>query len=412
MRSLTPHDPDFAAEVAGFNATAVLTPDIVVCATSTDDIVEAVRLARARGHSLHVQATGHGGPIPIRAGVLVSTKRMTGVAVDPATKIATIAAGAQWAPVVAAAAKHGLAPITGSATNVGVVGYLLGGGLGPLARSHGVSSDYVVGATVVTGNGDVIEASADSHPDLFWALRGGKLGLGIVSEIRLRLVELRTLHAGALMFEEAHIEPVLRAWVDYTHTAHPDVTTSVAIARFPPIDRIPEPLRGRRLLALRFAFPGALDEGARLAAPLRSIAPIYIDGLGELAAADIARIHNDPPGPVPSWARGALLERIDQDFATTLLGHVGAGTDAPFVAAEVRHLGNATTRDVPGGSAVGGRSAAFTMSLIGAPRPELFETVVPEAAERVFANLAPWTSPEMTINFVGEPADPARVERA
>jgi len=412
MRMLTPKDGDYATEVAGFNATAITTPDVVVCATSAADIVEAVRYARARGHALHVQATGHGGPHPIRSGVLVSTKRMDTVSVDAGTKIATIGAGAQWAPVFVAAAQHGLAPITGSATNVGVVGYLLGGGLGPLARSHGVSSDYLVSATVVTGAGELIEANADSHPDLFWALRGGKFGLGIVTEVRVRLVELRTLHAGSLMFDEPHIEAALRGWVDYTHSAAPDVTTSVAIARFPQTDRIPEPLRGRRLLALRFAHPGALADGARLAAPLRAIAPIYIDNLGELAAAEMARIHNDPPGPVPSWSRGGLLERIDQDFATTLLGHVGAGTDAPFIAAEVRHLGNATTRDVPGGSAVGGRSAAFTFSLIGAPRPELFETVVPDAAERVFASLAPWLSNEITINFIGEPADPARLATA
>jgi FAD/FMN-containing dehydrogenase len=322
--------------------------------------------------------------------------------------IATVGAGAKWAAVIAAAAPHGLAPITGSSATVGVVGYLLGGGFGPLARSHGISSDYLVGATVVTGAGEVVDADADH----LWALRGGKFGLGIVVELRVRLVPLRSLYAGALIFDEANIEAALRAWVDYTVTADANVSTSVAIANFPPIDRIPEPLRGRRVLALRFAYPGASADGERLAAPLRAAAPIYIDDLREIAAADVAKIHNDPPGPLPTWARGALLDRVDQQFASTLLGHVGIRTAAPFIVAEVRHLGNATTRDVPSGSAVGGRSASFAVSLIGVPQPELFAEVIPRAADGILASFAPWRSTEENINFLGEPAEPARIERA
>ncbi len=407
---LTPNHAGYADEVTGFNLAANATPDFVVAARSTSDIADAVRFARANNHRVHVQGTGHGGPFPIRGGVLVSTKRLDSVRVDADTRIATVGAGARWASVIAAAAKHGLAPITGSSTTVGVVGYLLGGGFGPLVRSHGVSSDYLAGATVVIGNGDVVDTG--EHPDLLWALRGGKFGLGVVAEVRVRLVPLRTLYAGSLLFEEMHIEAALRTWVDYTATADPNASTSVAIANFPPIDRIPEPLRGRRILALRFAYPGALDAGQQLAAALRAAAPIYVDDLRELAAADVATIHNDPPGPVPSWARGALLDRIDQRFATTLLGHVGANTNAPFIAAEVRHLGNASTRDVPEGSAVGGRGASYTASLIGVPAPELFESVIPAGADRILGSFAPWRSSEENINFLGEPAEPARIETA
>jgi hypothetical protein len=344
--------------------------------------------------------------------MLVSTRRLDTVRVDSQRALATIGGGARWSAVIAAAAEHGLAPIAGSSVSVGVVGYLLGGGLGPLARSHGVSSDRLAGATVVTGRGEVVEASEDREPDLFWALRGGKFGLGVVTEIRLRLVPLRTLYAGALVFDEPQIEAALRAWIAYTAHADPMVTTSIAIAKFPPVDRLPPALRGRRVLALRFAFPGPTDEGARLAAPLRAAAPVYMDTLGEMPAADVAKIHNDPTDPVPTWSRGALLERVDQQFATTLLGHVGAGTDAPFVAAEVRHIGSATTRDVPGGSAVGGRGAQFTTSLVGVPQPELFAEVIPAAARRIHETFTPWLSAENTINFLGEPTEPARIETA
>jgi FAD/FMN-containing dehydrogenase len=400
-RVYTANDAGFAQEIAAFNTVAVHTPDLVVAAQSASDVVEAVRFAAGRGYRVHVQGAGHGAHAAITSGLLISTRHLDRVSIDPATRIATIGAGARWAPVVAAAAEHGLAPIAGSSTNVGVVGYSLAGGLGPLARSHGFSSDYLVGATVVTGAGELVEASAQQNPELFWALRGGRDGLGIVTEVRVRLVELRTLYAGSLFFDEPHIEAALRAWVDWTAKADPQVTTSIAIVRFPSLEVVPAPFRGRRLLGLRFAYPGALDEGARLAAPLRAAAPIYLDALGALPAAEIARIHNDPSSPVPSWVTGMLLTHVDQALATALLAQVGAGTDAPFIALEVRHLGEATKRDVEGGSAVGGRGGAFALTLVGIPRPELFHTAVPAGARRLREAVRPWTSPETNINLVG-----------
>jgi FAD/FMN-containing dehydrogenase len=401
-RVFGPGEAGYAPEVAGFNTAVVHTPDLVVAAATAADVVEAVRFARAHGQRVAVQSTGHGAHTAIASGLFISTRRLDSVTIDTRTRTATIGAGARWAPVVAAAAAHGLAPVTGSSANVGVVGYILGGGLGPLARSHGFSSDYLLGLSVVTGAGDLIEASTETHPDLFWALRGGKVGLGIVTEVRLRLVPLSKLYGGSLFFEEVHIEAALRAWVAWTEHADPLVTTSIAIFRFPPLDFIPAPLRGRRLLSLRFAYPGATEEGVRLAAPLRAAAPVYLDGLAELPAAEIARIHNDPSDPGPSWVSGALLTHVDQQCASVLLGHFGAGTDSPFLAAEVRHLGGATARDVEGGSAVGGRRSAFTLGLIGV-NPENFQSELPAVEARIIESLRPWLSSESNVNFAAHP---------
>ena len=281
-----------------------------------------------------------------------------------------------------------------------MAGYLLGGGLGPLARSHGFSSDYLESLTVVTGTGEVVEANASRHPDLFWALRGGKGGLGVVTGMQLRLVPLPNLYAGSLFFTEEHIEAALRAWVDWTAGADPQVTTSAAIIQFPPFDMVPEIFRGRRLLSLRFAYPGATADGVRLAAPLRAAAPVHLDALSELAATDVGRIHNDPSEPAPSWVSGMLLTRVDQELATLLLRRFGPGTSNPFVLVEVRHIGEATSREVSGGSAVGGRSAAFAVAFV-AVDPSLFPTEVPALVDRSTAELEPWLSTETNINFAG-----------
>jgi hypothetical protein len=397
----TPTDPDFAGSVAGFNTAVVQSPQVCVRASDAQDVLEAVRFAKEHGLPVHVQSTGHGAAAPYTDGVLVITSDLTKLSIDPDTRSATIGAGVRWAAVVEAAAQHGLAPVTGSSTSVGVVGLVTGGGLGPLSRSHGFAADYARGFTVVTGDGELVEATAEVNPDLFWALRGGKGGLGIVTEVRLELPAIRELYAGALFFEEQHIEQVFRAWVDWTADAASGVTTSAAIFRFPPFDFIPEPLRGRTLLAIRFAYPGDAAEGERLAAPLRAAAPVYLDQLNDLPLDKIAMIHGDPDQPGPGWDRGVLLTDIDQNFATALLSQAGAGAQLPMLLIEVRHLGAATHPDVPGGSAVGGREANFALTLIGAPDPSLFDTVLPAVADQVLAVLAPWVSPQTNINFAG-----------
>jgi hypothetical protein len=396
---LSAGDEGFAAEVAGYNLAVEQNPDVAVGAASTSDVVDAVRFARELALPVRVQSTGHGAHERITDGVLITTRRLNAVKVDPATRIATVGGGARWSRVIAAAAPLGLAPVGGASPSVGVVGYLTGGGFGPLARSHGASSDRVRGFTVVTGTGEIVEASATSHPDLYWALRGGKSGLGVVTEVRLELVDLPSLYAGSLLFESQHIEKVLHGWLDYTRTAADAVTTSLVMLRFPPIDAVPQRMRGKNFVSVRFAYPGELGEGKRLAAPLRALAPVFIDSLGELPIDEIGLIHNDPEGPSPAWSNGTLLSHGDAGLADAVFAAAGPDARIPFVAAELRHLGAATAVDVPEGSAVGGRSGRYTLTLIAAPEPSLFRNVVPEAANRIFEALRPWVNAESNVNF-------------
>lgn len=395
---LAPSDAEYATECGGFNTALTHTPDVVVAVSSVNDVIECVRFARARGLGIHVKGGGHG-DIPITSGLLVSMRRLNAVRVDPSARVATVGAGARWGEVIAPAAEHGLAPISGSSPQVGVVGLLLGGGLGPLARSHGFSSDYLIGATVVTASGEALEVNEKQHPDVLWALRGGKGGVGVVTDVRLRLVPLRTLYGGSIAFDTPHIEAALRAWVDWVPHAPPRVTTSVLLARFPPLDTLPPPLRGRRLLLLRFAFPGDAAEGARLAAPLRAAAPIYLDHLAEMPAAEIARIHNDPSDPLPASVRAGMLTHVDQRLVDVLLSHVGPTQETPLAITELRHLGEATQRDVAAGSAVGGRESPFTLTCISTDLAH-FETTVPERGAALMRDLAPWLSAQTNVNFL------------
>ena len=409
---LEPADPDFAAEVAGFNAAVRHAPALVVGAASPGDVAETVRYAAAHGLPVRVEATGHGAHTPVTDGILITTRRLDAVSIDPEARVATVQAGARWAAVIAAAAPHALAPITGSAGSVGVVGYLLGGGLGPLARSHGFSSDRLLGATVVTGAGDVVDASPAGDADLYWALRGGKGGLGVVTEVRIGLAEIPELYAGSLTFDGAHAETVLRGWIDWTATAPDDVTTSLALMRFPDAEFLPPPIRGRFLAVLRVAAPRPADGGERVAAPLRALAPVELDALDPLPLADVARIHDDPEGPLPSWGWGALLGPIDGEFAGTLASRFHATAPVPFLGIELRHLGGAAAVDVEGGSAVGGRGAAFAIHVLGVPDPSLFADALPRAAEGFADAIRPWIAPATNIHWISHVPDAAEFATA
>jgi len=234
---LRPGDPGWREEIAGFNLAYTPTPAVVVGATSTADVAAAVRYAASVGKRIAVQATGHGLMSDLHDTVLISTRRMTAVAVDPAARTARVAAGVRWRAVIDAAAEHGLAPLSGSSSQVGVVGYTTGGGLGPLCRRYGFAADQVTRFTIVTADGAVREVLAESADpddvDLFWAVRGGKGSFGIVTELEFGLVPVTTFHGGAIFFAGEDAPAVLHAWREWAPTLPEDTTTSVALLRLP-----------------------------------------------------------------------------------------------------------------------------------------------------------------------------------
>ena len=176
------------AEAAGFNTAVVHRPDLVVAARAVADVAAAVAHARRTGTRVAVQATGHGAARPLEGGVLVSTRAMQEVSVDPVARTARVAAGVRWRAVIDAAAPYGLAPLSGSSSGVGAVGYTLGGGMGHLGRRHGFSADHVRRVELVTADGRIRSVTADSDPELFWAVRGGQARFGIVTELEIDLV--------------------------------------------------------------------------------------------------------------------------------------------------------------------------------------------------------------------------------
>lgn len=403
-------DEGLAAEVACFNPVIRHDPDVVVAVTSDADIAEALRFAREHGLGVRIQATGHGAETPITDGLIISTRALDSLEIDPDARLARIGAGVRWAPVITAAAEFGLVPVTGSSTSVGAVGYTLGGGLGPLARSHGFTADWVRAFRVVTADGEVVTADGATNPELFWALRGGKGGLGVVTEMTLELVPLRTLYGGSLFFDGDAVEQAFQSWIDWSAALPVEATTSAVFLHVPDMEGPPPPLRGHFVFSVRFAYPGDPAEGERLIAPLRAAAPVYLDFVAEMPTTAIATIHNDPEAGAPSWIRGLMLDSFDQDTGRALFELVTPASGSPFLAVEIRQLGGATSRDPEEGTAVGGRDSLYTLSTLAAD-PGTFAELAPERAALITEAVSDRVSAITNVNWSAGLVDRAAFEK-
>jgi hypothetical protein len=405
-------DDGLAAEVAAWNLAVQHTPAVAVGATCAADVVAAVSWALVHGLKVAVQATGHG-PVRNAAGsMLITTHRMQGVAIDPDRRRARVQAGVRWAQVMQAAAEYGLAGLCGSSSGVGVVGYTLGGGMGSLGRKHGFAADHVLAVEIVTADGRLRRVTAESDPELFWAVRGGKGNFGIVTALEFELVPVESLYAGGIFFAADDAAAVLHAFRAWAPTLPAEVGTSIAILRLPDMEELPPPLRGQTAVHLRFAYTGKDHaEAERLLSPMKTAGAILLGYVGPMRTDEMDGIHMDPVDPMPAWEKGMLLAELPEEAVDALLAAAGPQVDVPLIMVEIRLMGGALAREATVPNAVAGRAGAFSMLVLGPGIPELVE-VVPAVGKGVLAALTPWCAPGVPINFLGDVTGPAEVLNA
>ena len=401
---LDPTDPRVVAEIAGFSLAVEHAPVAVVGATSSADVAAAVRWAAVRGIPVGVIATGHGG-WSHRDTLIVSTRRMDAVAIDPDRRSATVGAGVRWRQVLRAAAPHGLAGLCGSSTGVGVVGYTLGGGVGPLARRHGYACDRVRRLRVVLGDAQILDVTADSDPELFWALLGGKDVAGIVTEMEFELVDVTRLYGGGVFFDGADAAAVMHRWRSWAPALPEDTTTSLALLRVPDTVAVAAPLRGRTVVHLRVAHLGDAASGAALLAPMRDVAAPILDTVADMAVTDVDAIHLDPPAPAPSWQTGAYLTSVEEGTVDRLLEVAGPQHDLPPALVELRQVDGAASRGTSG--CLGRQDARFVLGVSRTPNPRPCD-VVPGVAPGVVDALAPWATGRLPVNWMSAESAAAR----
>ncbi|SEH90083.1 FAD/FMN-containing dehydrogenase [Mycolicibacterium rutilum] len=404
-----PGEPGYE-RCAPWNVAATVAPAAVVMATTAQDVAGAIRFAAAHGFTVTVQATGHGAVGVGQDTILVQTSAMKHCEIDTRTCTARVGAGARWQDVIEAAAPHGLAPLAGSAPGVGVVGYLTGGGIGPLVRTVGLSSDHVRSFDVVTGEGRLFRASPRDNADLFWGLRGGKATLGIVTSVEIDLLPIVEFYGGAVYFDGADAATVLHAWREWTADLPETANTSIAIQQLPPLPDVPEPLAGKMTVAVRYTAIGDLEEAERLLAPMRAVATPVLDTVAVLPYAALGAVHADPVDPMPITEDQALLRELPAEAVDAILALAGPDSGSPQVIVELRLLGGSLAREPQHRSAFCHRDAAYSLAVIGVAAPEIVELVAAHAAG-VTTAVAEWSTGGQMPNFAPSyhPDRPSRV---
>ncbi|MGJ3190649.1 FAD-binding oxidoreductase [Paenarthrobacter sp. FR1] len=403
-------DSGFAAEVAAFNLSTQHQPDLAFGALDAEDVSAAVRWASERGMSVSVQSTGHGATNAIEGGLLISTRRMLELSIDPLEKTARVGAGVRWKAVVELAATFGLMGLCGSTTDVGVVGYTLGGGLPILGRKYGFASDHVIAFELVTADGTQRRVTKDENAELFYLLRGGKGNLGIVTAMEFHLFPAADLYAGGVYFDGEHAPEVLGAFREWVPSLPVEASASLAFLRLPDMEMIPEPLRGKFVIHLRYAFQGDLETAAEVLEPMRHCAPFMMDATGPLDSTQFDTIHQDPDQPVPVREHGFLLDRLDDQAAETLLRHFGPGVESPVLLAELRLLGGALAQSAEGEDIVGGRDAAFSFFMGAIAVPPVLD-ILPAVFNSVHEDLRPAANAGTFVNLHGHFVDAEDRER-
>ncbi len=390
-----------------WNLVADQRPAAVAYAGSADDIVAIVNFAREHGLRVAAQATGHaaGALSSLDDVVLIKTERMREVSVDAGARRARVEAGTLGGDLGAAAGEHGLTALGGSSPDVGVVGFALGGGVGWLSRSYGLTSNTIVSVELVTADGELVTADADQNPDLFWALRGGGGAFGVVTALELELFPLAQVYAGSLMFPAAHGSEILHAYREWLGTIPDELTTAVRYLNLPPIPEVPEPLRGVPVFDVTGAFVGDAAEGAALLEPLRSLATPIVDGWAEMPAAGLSRINGDPEQPVPGLTHHTVIGELTPEAADAFVGVGGPESGSPLLMVGTRHLGGALASAPEQAGALGsvqGEHLILGVGLVMAP-----EMAPPVGAhlEKLVAAMEPWATGGQYLNFAERPGD-------
>lgn len=396
--TLFPDSDGYDLARRGWNLTVDQRPRAIVVARNPDDVMKAVEFAASADLPIAVQASGHGVSVPADDALLISTRRMAAVKVDPSARTARVEAGVLGRELVTAAAEYGLASLSGSSPTVGAIGYLLGGGLPVIGRRFGYAVDHVQALDLVTADGRPRRLTYGSAPELMSAVLGGKNNFGIVTSAEIDLMPVSRFYGGGLFFPGSDAERVVRTYLAWTHEQPEDMCSSVSLRRAPDLPFVPPAERGRFRVHVRITYLGPADTGERLVRPLRELGP-ETDTVTEMPYSRVVEIHGDPPKPSPACTRAALLNDLDDAGIDALLAMAGPDATLPPGGVELRHLGGALSRPSASSNAIGHRDAAFHLFASMLTINEDEETVR-RRQTALFDRLGPWRTGGLVPGFM------------
>jgi len=367
---------------------ARMTPD------NSADVVRAVNEARAAGLRLAVVSTGHGiAPLgDLSEAFVIDVSGLDSVEIDTAHRIARVGGGATWESLLEHATRVGLTAPFGSGGSVGVAGYCLGGGVGPMARFLGLGSSAVRSVDLVTVDGIEMRVDGISDPELLWGLKGGGSGLGVITALELDLCPMPELTGGMLIWPIERAAEVGPAWAEWTRYAPASLTTSLRLVQNEP---------GEGLAMITVASPASEGAVAEQLEDLMGMAPVGSSVRGTDPSKFVAE-NGDPDGGPPVWLEHALIDQLPDEAVCAAIEFADPAKGSELLMSEFRHLGGALARASSRGGALDQVDANFSYAAIAPPEHRL-------RAEHAADCLSDFGRGRSLLNFCREPADPRMV---
>ena len=378
-----PAGPGFDAARRPWNLAVDQPVAAVVEAADADDVAALVRYAGSAGLGVATQPNGHGATGRTGGTILLRTGRLDTLQVDPATRSARIGAGVSSGQLQAAAAPHGLTALPGSSPIVSVTGVALGGGLSWFGRKHGWVADSITAYEIIDAGGQQRRVTAETQPDLFWALRGAGGDFAVVTALELALHPAPHLYGGRMLWTAEHAAAVVDAYRQITAKAPDELTVWLDLLHFPGADP---------MIAVDATYLGDHDEARGLLAPLDRLPRPLSDSRRVMTVAELGSITAEPTDPSPGLSRAELLTDLDDAAVKALL----ADPIAPLLGVQIRHLGGAFTH--PSHSPHGPLTEPYALYLFGIPTDPAAARAV-TAKQHAFAAALP-TSGRKPFTFL------------
>jgi FAD/FMN-containing dehydrogenase len=409
-RVITPDDDKYEQARAVFYGSIDRRPAVIARPADADAVARVVSLAREEAMELAIRSGGHSlaGHSVSEGGIVLDLSDLRALEIDSAARTAWAQTGLTAAEYTTATGAHHLATGFGDTGSVGIGGLTLGGGIGFLVRKHGLTIDNLLAAELVTADGDLVYADEETHPDLFWAIRGGGGNFGVATRFKFRLHELDTIVGGMLILPAT--PEVVAGFVAAAEAAPEELSAIANVMVAPPMPELPEEAHGKPVIMAFICYAGEREAGEDAVEPFRALADPIADHLGPMPYPEIYRLTEGGPAPAEEVARSLFVDTVDLDMAETIVDHLEASY-APLAVAQLRVLGGAAARVPTEATAYAHRERRLMVAL-GAVYESADETPVHEAWVTEFASaLREDGRAGVYVNFLGDEGE-ARVREA
>lgn len=407
-RVITATDSDYDAARAVMYGGHDKRPAAIVRVASADDIALAIAHARDNGLELAVRSGGHSGSghSTTEGGLVIDVRDLKQIDIDPAGRTAWVGAGATAIALTEALAPHQLIVGFGDAGTVGISGITLGGGVGYLARKHGLSIDSLLAAEIVTADGRLVLADEANHPELFWALRGGGGNFGVVTRLKFRLHPLPAFTGGMLLLPAT--AETIAGFVAAAKAAPEELSTIANVMPAPPMPFLPAEAVGKMVIIGMLAYAGEPEAAERALAPFRALAKPLADFVRPGPYASMYP-PEDPDYHPTAASVNLLVNRIGKSEAETIIGYLEE-SDAALRVCQIRVLGGALGRVQPSATAYAHRKSPIMLNLAAFYDGEA-DKPAKQAWVADFMQALNQGDDGAYVNFVGDEG-PARVRAA